>query len=78
MEKKLTESLKIVQQDEEVISPASRMPYYPFVMRRGKGATIEDIDGNRYLDFLSSAAALNTGHAHPRVVKAIKEQVDFY
>jgi len=76
MGKKLTESLKIIQQDEEVISPASRMPYYPFVMKRGEGATIEDIDGNRYLDFLSSAAVLNTGHAHPRVVKAIKEQVD--
>lgn len=76
MEKKLTESLKIIKQDEEVISPASRMPYYPFVMKRGKGATIEDIDGNRYIDFLSSAAAINTGHAHPSVVKAIKEQVN--
>lgn len=76
MEKKLTESLKIIKQDEEVISPASRVPYYPFVMKRGKGATVEDIDGNRYIDFLSSAAALNTGHAHPRVVRAIKEQVN--
>jgi len=76
MEKKLTESLKIIKQDEEVISPASRVPYYPFVMKRGKGAIVEDIDGNRYIDFLSSAAALNTGHAHPRVVRAIKEQVN--
>lgn len=76
MEKKLTESLKIIKQDEEVISPASRVPYYPFVMKRGKGAIVEDIDGNRYIDFLSSATALNTGHAHPRVVRAIKEQVN--
>lgn len=76
MEKKLTESLKIIKQDEEVVSPASRIPYYPFVMKRGKGATVEDIDGNRYIDFLSSAAALNTGHTHPKVVRAIKEQVN--
>lgn len=76
MEKKLTESLRIIKQDEEVISPASRVPYYPFVMKRGEGATVEDIDGNRYIDFLSSAATLNTGHTHPRVVRAIKEQVD--
>ena len=76
MEKKLTESLKIIKQDEEIVSLASRVPYYPFVMKRGKGAIIEDIDGNRYIDFLSSAAALNTGHTHPRVVRAIKEQVN--
>lgn len=76
MEKKLTESLKIIKRDEEVVSPVSRIPYYPFVMKRGKGATVEDIDGNRYIDFLSSAAALNTGHTHPRVVRAIKEQVN--
>ena len=67
MENKLIEALKIISRDEEVISPASRVPYYPFVMKRGKGATVEGIDGSRYIDFLSSAAALNTGHAHPRV-----------
>jgi 4-aminobutyrate aminotransferase len=76
MEKKLTESLKIVKQDKEVVSPASRIPYYPFVMKRGEGATVEDIDGNRYIDFLSSATTLNTGHTHPKVVRAIKEQVN--
>jgi len=76
MEKKLAEAFKLISGDEEVISPASRLPYYPFVMKRGKGATMEDIDGNRYLDFLSSAAVLNTGHAPPRVVEAIKKQAD--
>lgn len=75
MEKRLTKSLKIIKQDEEVISPASRMPYYPFVMKKGKGAQVEDIDGNQYIDFLSSASALNTGHSHPRIVRAINEQV---
>ena len=76
MEKKFTESLKIVKQDKEVVSPASRIPYYPFVMKRGEGATVEDIDGNRYIDFLSSAATLNTGHCHPKIVEAIKNQTE--
>ncbi|MBA7500064.1 Isoleucine 2-epimerase [subsurface metagenome] len=76
MEKKLTESLKIVKQDKEVVSPASRIPYYPFVMKKGEGATVEDIDGNRYIDFLSSAATLNTGHCHPKIVEAIKNQTE--
>lgn len=76
MERKLTKALKLVSGDEELISPASRMSYYPFVMKRGKGSTVEDIDGNRYIDFHSSAAVLNTGHAHPRVVEAIKNQAD--
>jgi len=76
MGKKLIEAFKIIKQDKEIISSASRVPYYPFVMKRGEGATVEDIDGNRYIDFLSSAAALNTGHTHPKVVRAIKEQVD--
>jgi len=76
MEKKLIEALEIVSRDEEVISHASRIPYYPFVMKRGEGATVEDIDGNRYIDFLSSAATLNTGHTHPKVVRAIKRQVN--
>ncbi len=66
---------EVVKKDGEVISQASRMPYYPLVVKRGYGAVIEDIDGNRYIDLLSSAAALNTGHAHPEVVKAVTEQV---
>ena len=76
MERKLTEALKVISDDTEVMSPASRVPYFPLVIKRGKGATIEDIDGNRYLDFLSSAAVLSTGHAPPRVVAAIKKQAD--
>jgi 4-aminobutyrate aminotransferase len=76
VERKLTEALKVISKDAEVMSPASRVPYFPLVIRRGKGATIEDIDGNCYIDFLSSAAVLSTGHAPPRVVAAIKKQAD--
>lgn len=68
----------VVAEDERVVSRASRMAYYPLVIKKGNGALIEDIDGNQYIDLLSSAAALNTGHSHARIVKAIKEQVDSF
>jgi 4-aminobutyrate aminotransferase len=41
---------------------------------RGDGLTIEDIDGNLFLDFAAGIAVTSTGHAHPRVVEAIREQ----
>ena len=68
----------LVSKDEELISKASRASYFPLVMKRGNGSIIEDMDGNKYIDFFSSSAVLNTGHSHPRVVEKIKEQVDNY
>jgi 4-aminobutyrate aminotransferase-like enzyme len=44
-------------------------------IKKGKGAIFEDLDGNKYIDFFSSAAVLNTGHAHPKVIAAIKDQL---
>jgi 4-aminobutyrate aminotransferase len=67
--------MEIVKEDEKVLSPSSRMPYFPLVIKRGYGATIEDMDGNKFIDLLSSAGALNTGHCHPRVVDAVVGQV---
>ncbi len=51
-------------------------PYYPLVVRKGRGATVEDVDGNTYIDFLASAGAVNTGHCHPKVVEAIRRQAE--
>ena len=47
---------------------------YPIVPVRGEGLTIEDIDGNLFLDFAAGIAVNSTGHSHPQVVAAIKEQ----
>jgi 4-aminobutyrate aminotransferase len=47
---------------------------YPLVVRRAKGAMIEDMDGNRFLDFTAGIAVTNVGHSHPKVVAAICEQ----
>src|SRR5882757_6334900 len=49
---------------------------YPFVMAKGRGAEVWDIDGNRFLDFAAGIAVCSTGHAHPAVVRAIKEAAD--
>ena len=47
---------------------------YPIVPVRGEGLTVEDIDGNLFLDFAAGIAVNSTGHSHPQVVAAIKEQ----
>ncbi len=51
---------------------------YPLVAARGRGAMIEDVDGNRFLDFGAGIAVVATGHSHPEVVAAIKEQADLF
>ena len=62
-----------VEYDETWTSP-SLPRAYPIVPVRGDGLTIEDIDGNLFLDFAAGIAVNSTGHAHPGVVGAIKEQ----
>ncbi len=49
---------------------------YPFVPVRGRGATVEDIDGNVFVDFCAGIAVSSTGHSHPVVIEAIKAQAD--
>lgn len=49
---------------------------YPLVASRGDGAYLEDVDGNRFLDFTAGIAVVSTGHCHPRVVEAIKKQAE--
>jgi 4-aminobutyrate aminotransferase len=62
-----------VAYDETWTSP-SLPRAYPIVPVRGDGLTVEDIDGNLFLDFAAGIAVNSTGHAHPAVVGAIKEQ----
>jgi len=46
----------------------------PVVLTRGKGVWVWDVEGNRYLDMLSAYSALNQGHCHPHIVKAMQRQ----
>jgi 4-aminobutyrate aminotransferase len=63
----------VMERDRQVISP-SYTRSYPLVASRGEGAIIEDVDGNRFLDFNAGIAVVSTGHCHPKVVAAIQEQ----
>lgn len=48
----------------------------PVVLTRGEGVWVWDIEGNKYLDFLSAYSAVSAGHHHPRIVAAMMAQVD--
>jgi len=48
----------------------------PMALRRGKGATVEDMDGNRYIDFFGGAGVINVGHANPMVLDAARRQLE--
>ena len=51
---------------------------YPVVIERGEGAMIEDVDGNKFLDWIGGVGVLNIGFSQPEVVEAVKEQADKY
>lgn len=63
----------IIERDGKVVSP-SYTRAYPFVIARGEGAVVEDVDGNRFLDCAAGIAVNSTGHSHPEVVAAIVDQ----
>ena len=64
---------QIVERDRQVLSPSYTRDY-PLVVKRGRGAVIEDVDGNSFLDFAAGIAVVSTGHCHPEVVAAIQKQ----
>jgi 4-aminobutyrate aminotransferase len=64
---------KVLRGDAQYISP-SYTRSYPLVAKSGRGAVIEDVDGNEFLDFSAGIAVCSTGHCHPEVVAAIQKQ----
>jgi 4-aminobutyrate aminotransferase len=69
------EAKKVLEKDQKYVSQ-SYTRVYPLVVKRAKGAVVEDVDSNQFLDFTSGIAVCNTGHCHPRVVEAIKLQAE--
>jgi 4-aminobutyrate aminotransferase len=65
----------LLERDALVVSPSYPRDY-PFVMSHGRGAEVWDVDGNRFLDFAAGIAVCSTGHSHPRVVEAIRNDAD--
>jgi 4-aminobutyrate aminotransferase len=67
------EARVVLDRDRRVTS-RSLPRAYPLVPSRGTGAVLEDVDGNLFLDFNAGIAVCSTGHAHPRVVEAVRRQ----
>jgi 4-aminobutyrate aminotransferase len=65
----------VIERDLAVMSQNYKKDY-PLVAERGRGPMVEDVDGNRYLDFAAGIAVVATGHCHPEVVSAIKDQAE--
>src|SRR5262245_57578167 len=63
----------IIDRDRARVSPSYTRDY-PFVMAKGEGAVVEDVDGNVFLDCAAGIAVTGTGHSHPDVVNAIVDQ----
>jgi 4-aminobutyrate aminotransferase len=63
----------IIERDRQYVSPSYTRDY-PFVIARGEGAVVEDVDGNCFLDCAAGIAVNSTGVSHPEVVQAITEQ----
>src|SRR5687767_127435 len=65
----------IIERDKRWTS-TSYIKEYPLVISHGKGAMVEDVDGNRYIDFMAGIAVAATGYGHPKVVKAVQEAAE--
>src|ERR1700738_4824222 len=64
---------RVIEEDAKFLSP-SLTREYPLVAKKGRGAIVEDIDGNAFLDFAAGIALCSPGHCHPKVVEAIQKQ----
>jgi 4-aminobutyrate aminotransferase / (S)-3-amino-2-methylpropionate transaminase / 5-aminovalerate transaminase len=66
-------SREILDRKERVVADPLSI-FLPVVIDHGDGATLTDVDGNRFIDFTGGVGCLNVGHANPRVVEAVQEQ----
>jgi 4-aminobutyrate aminotransferase len=64
---------KAIVERDRATTATCYLKEYPLVVARGSGAMVQDVDGNRYLDFMAGIAVAATGHSHPRVVQAIQD-----
>ena len=67
----------IIDRRADVIPDAIRC-IYPVVIAKGEGAMLEDVDGNRFLDWIGGVGVLNIGYSHPEIVEAVKAQSEKY
>src|SRR5438552_14036372 len=68
-------SLEILSRKEQVVADPLSI-YVPAVVDHARGATVTDVDGNTFIDFMGGVGCLNVGHSHPRVLAAVQEQAE--
>ena len=68
----MTATEEVIQREKQFLLQTYNR--YPLVIERGKGVFLFDVEGNKYLDFVAGLGVNALGHAHPRIVKAIREQ----
>ena len=68
---------EIIDRRDAAVPGAIRCAY-PVAIARGEGAMIEDVDGNRFLDWIGGVGVLNIGFTHPEIVEVVKAQADKY
>lgn len=64
---------QVIERGKRVLATSGDYEH-ALVIRRGSGSVVEDVDGNRFLDFSAGWAVCATGHCHPKVVEAVQEQ----
>lgn len=67
-----------LQQRRAAAIPKGLATAFPVFVERADGAEVWDAEGNRYIDFAGGIAVLNTGHRHPKVMAAVRHQLDLY
>ena len=65
-----------LQKERDRYLPRGLASTMPVFAAEGSGASLTDVDGNRYIDFATGISVMNVGHGHPRVLAAIREQAD--
>ena len=69
-------SKEMVEKADNVYASAGQIRYFDLCLDSAKGAILKDLDGNEYIDLLATASAMNVGHSHPKVLAAMKEQME--
>lgn len=68
----------LLKERDEALPKALCGTTYPICIKRGEGAMLEDVDGNKFIDFIGGVGVLNIGYSNPEVVEAVKEQAEKY
>lgn len=74
--RKNEKSAEMVEKSDKVYAAAGQIRYFDICLASAKGSVLKDLDGNEYIDLLATASAMNLGHSHPKVLKAMQEQME--